>query len=37
MSKENKELYYEDQMRFLWLEYKHEPDLKEPLWGREGR
>jgi hypothetical protein len=37
MSKGKEELYYEDQMRVLWLEYGHEPDEKEPIWGREGR
>jgi hypothetical protein len=29
MSKVNKELYYADQMRHLWLKYGHEPDVPE--------
>jgi hypothetical protein len=29
------ERLYNDQLRILWLEYGHEPDLKEPVWVKE--
>jgi hypothetical protein len=30
------ETFYSDQMKILWL-LNHEPDVKEHVWGKEGR
>jgi hypothetical protein len=29
------EVYKEDQMRSIWLEYGHDPDIPEPIYVKE--